>query len=182
MSYSKRLLMLVGLVIAVLAISLGGCAPTSVKNADAQAFTDLPEAQTDTGSDAGFLFDLSQKKSCSTDDAYRGMLFFLDGTDTSSNFQERTARLAMHKVIKENWQHNPQETITNGKVAYMLARALGVRGGVMYNLTDASERYSLRELGYKGIIKNRSQGKKISGAEYVGILGRADDYREKVSQ
>ncbi len=164
-------------VVVMLVVGLGGCAPTGVKGV--HAFEDLPAAEGEVASDAEFLFKLSEKKHCTTDDAYRGMLYFIDGKDTSGNFQERTARLAMRGVVDKNWTHKSNAAITNGRVAYMLARVLGVRGGVMYNLTNASGRYALRELVSNGIIKGQSEYSKVSGAEYVGILGRADDYRQE---
>lgn len=167
-----KMLMVSGL---ILIAGAAGCTPGGVKGV--RAFEDLPPAQGEVASDAGFLYELSNKKYCSTDDAYRGMLYFVDGTDTSSNFQERTARVKMHGLVKDNWKHAAQEPITKGKVAYMFARALELPGGVMYNVTDACPRYALRELIYKDIIKIGSEGEKVSGAEYVGILGRADDYR-----
>ena len=164
-------------VVGMLIVGLAGCAPSGVTGV--RAFDDLPSVEGDMASDAEFIFDLSEKKHCTTDDAYRGMLYFIDGKDTSRNFRERTARLAMRGVIDTNRTHKRNATITNGTVAYMLVRALGCRGGVMYNLTNASERYALRELVAEGIIKGSSEYSKVSGAEYVGILGRADDYRQE---
>ncbi len=83
----------------------------------------------------------------------------------------------MHGLVKKDWEHTPQAQITKGKVAYMFARALEFPGGVMYNITNGCPRYALRELIYKDIIRVGSEGQKVSGAEYVGIMGRADDYR-----
>ena len=163
-------------VVVILVVTLGGCAPAGVRGV--RAFEDLPPAEGKVMSDAQFLFDLSKKKYCSTDDAYRGMLFLIDGKDTSKDFEERTARLAMRGVVKKNWRHSYNEVVTKGKVAYMLVRALGMRGGVMYNVTNASPRYSLRELVFMGIIVDGTEQSKLSGAEYVGILGRAEDRRQ----
>ena len=176
-----RLGVLVGLM--TLGVFLAeGCAPAGVKRAEREAFSELPEAEGQVGSDAEFLYELSEKESCSSDDAYRGMLYFIDKSDTSNNFQERTARLVMHGVVDKDWKHNPSEAMCKGKVAYMFARALGIRGGVLYNISNANQRYALRELIYKGIIKSGSQSSQVSGAAFVGIMGRADDYRQKQSR
>ncbi len=163
-------------IVVILVVSLGGCAPRGVRGV--RAFEDLPPAEGEVMSDVQFLFDLSKKEYCSTDDAYRGMLYLIDGKDTSKDFEERTARLIMHKVVKKSWQHSCNEVVSKGKVAYMLVRALGIRGGIMYNITNASARYSLRELVFMGIIKDGTEYSKVSGAEYVGILGRAEDRRQ----
>ena len=168
--------MAASLAAVLLVLSVGGCAPAGVKGV--RAFEDLPAAEGEGMSDAEFFYELTNKKYCSTDDAYRGVLLFIDGRDTSGNFQERTARAQMHGVVKKSWKHSPEAPITKGKVAYMFARALEIRGGVMYNITDACPRYALRELIYKDIIVSGSEDHKLSGAEYVGILGRADDYRQ----
>ena len=178
MSHVNRLL--VSLVLGAFVVSLGSCAPAGVKGV--QAFKDLPAAQGKVSSDAEFFYELTNKQYCTTDDAYRGVLYFVDGTDSSANFQERAARVQMHGLVKKNWEHNPQAPISKGKVAYMFARALELPGGVMYNITNASVRYALRELIYHDIIKGGSEGDKVSGAEYVGILGRADDYRQSHGQ
>ncbi len=162
-------------VVVILVVSLGGCAPAGVRGV--RAFEDLPPAEGEVASDAEFFFELSEKKYCSTDDAYRGMLYLIDGTDTSKDFEKRTARLVMHGVANKNWKHSPNAVVTKGKMAYMLVRALEIRGGVMYNITNGCPRYALRELIHKGIIKGGTEHSKLSGAEYVGILGRADDRR-----
>ena len=160
---------------ALLVVGLAGCASSGVRGV--RAFEHLPPAKGEVASDAAFFFKLSKKQYCSTDDAYRGMLYLIDGTDTSSDFEERTARLVMHGVADKNWKHNPNAVVTKGKVAYMLVRALEIRGGVMYNITNGSGRYALRELIYKGIIIDGTEYSQVSGAEYVVILGRADDRR-----
>ncbi len=159
----------------ILLVSVAGCRPAGVRGV--RAFEGLPAAEGEVVSDAGFLYELSNKQYCTTDDAYRGILYFVDGVDTSADFQERTARVQMHGLVKKGWKHDPEAPITKGKVAYMFARALELPGGVMYNVTDACERYALRELIYHDIIRIGSEGQKVSGAEYVGILGRADDYK-----
>ena len=168
----SEVLMVAGLMLIAGAV---GCTPGGVRGV--RAFDDLPEAEGEVVSDAEFLYELSDKKYCTTDDAYRGMLQFVDGQDTSSTFQERTARVQMHGLVKKGWKHVAEEPITKGKLAYMFARALELPGGVMYNVTDANCRYALRELIYKDVIRIGSEGEKVSGAEFVGILGRADDYR-----
>lgn len=173
---SRTSLSLAYLATLLLLLSLAGCAPRGIQ--PVKAFSDLPPAEQEVDSDAGFLYELAKKPHCSTDDAYRGMLYFIDGTDTAGNFQERTARLAMHGVIKKSWTHNPNSVATKGTVAYMLARAVGIKGGLMYNITGACPRYALRELAYQGIIVGTSEYDQISGTEYIGILGRADDYRQ----
>ena len=145
-------------------------------------FSALPAGEGEVTSDAKFFYELTNKQYCTTDEASRGVLYFVDGTDTSANFQERAARVQMHGLVKKNWENNPQAPITKGKTAYMFARALELTGGVMYNVTNASVRYALRELIYKDIIKGGSEGDTVSGAEYVGILGRADDYRQSHGQ
>ena len=164
----------------MLVANLAGCTPAGVKGV--RAFEDLPPAEGEVASDAEFFYTLTNKPLCSTDDAYQGILYFVDGKDTSGDFKERVARVQMHGLVKKSWKHNPQAPITKGKVAYMFARALEIPGGVMYNITNACERYALRELIYQDIVRIGSEDDKLSGAEYVGILGRADDYRQAAGQ
>lgn len=166
-----------GISLVILLVGLGGCAPAGVRGV--RAFEDLPPAEGEVASDAEFFFELSEKQYCSTDDAYRGMLYLIDGTDTSKDFEERTARLVMHGVAKKSWKHKANAVATKGELAYMLVRALEIRGGLMYNITNGCERYALRELIHKGIIRSGTVQGKVTGAEYVGILGRVDDRRQR---
>ena len=86
----------------MLIVSLGGCRPAGVRGV--RAFEDLPAGQGEVVSDAEFLYELSNKKDCTTDDAYQGILQFVDGADTSGDFQERTARVQMHGLVKKSWK------------------------------------------------------------------------------
>jgi hypothetical protein len=58
-----------------------------------------------------------------------------------------------------------------------LARALDVKGGLTMQLFGASPRYATRELQHAGLFPPSSPQQTFSGAEFLGIIGRAEDYQ-----
>jgi len=72
----------------------------------------------------------------------------------------------------------PESSITMGAYSYMLMKALGIPGGVMYHLFPGP-RYAGRELVYLGVVHgDAGPYRTISGQEAVQILGSALNYKE----
>ena len=67
--------------------------------------------------------------------------------------------------------------VRRGTLAVALARALGVGGGLTMRLFGPQPRYAVRELQYAGVYPPSSPQQTFSGAEFLGIIGRAEDYQ-----
>ena len=158
------------LAMAVLAAAcLGGCAGKGapvVVGGDAK----LPD---DDGS-PGFIDRISSETLVSEDDAMRGIVMLLSGTDKAENFQARVDILLAKKVVDRTWDFDGARPITRGKLAYMVYQACGISGGVVLQLTGPSQRYCLRELQYLGIMPPGSLLAKVSGMEFQSAMARAD--------
>jgi len=64
----------------------------------------------------------------------------------------------------------PTDPVTLGDFSYMLTRAFGIRGSIMYWVLP-SPRYATRELAYLGIISGPAKpGMPLSGERALGIL------------
>ncbi len=89
---------------------------------------------------------------------------------------------ALAVLQKEQWKvlskKKQNDDITLGEYSYLIMKAFGIPGGIMYHLFSGP-RYAVRELKYLGFIdKNMDPGKPISGDAVVRILGYVLDWKE----
>ena len=72
-----------------------------------------------------------------------------------------------------------EEFITLGEYSYMLMKAFGLSGGLMYKIFPGP-RYAARELDYLNFIdENKSPYRTLSGEEVLRILGRLLEWKEE---
>jgi hypothetical protein len=70
------------------------------------------------------------------------------------------------------------DPLTLGELAYLVMRANGIPGGLMYHLAPGP-RYATRELEYLEVIQGTGRpGSAVSGERAARILGRVLDYKE----
>ena len=73
---------------------------------------------------------------------------------------------------------SPTDPVTLGDFSYMLTRAFGIHGGVMYWVLPGA-RYATRELAYLGIISGPAKpGMPLSGERALRILERILNRKE----
>jgi len=58
-----------------------------------------------------------------------------------------------------------------------LVRALSIKGGLTMRVLGPTPRYAVRELQGQGLLPPSSPQQFLSGAELLGIIGRAEDYQ-----
>ena len=63
------------------------------------------------------------------------------------------------------------------EVMQALVRALKIKGGAMQRLTNDHPRYAVRELMYLDLYPPSSPQQTFSGTEFLGIIGRIEDYQ-----
>jgi hypothetical protein len=117
------------------------------------------------------------------DEAYRAMLILMDGEDTSKTFEERQTKLEERGVAKRAWNLQPENVIDIGSVSFMICKICKIRGGVDMNtialLGIGDRRYATRELIYRDMVEDVVDYSYVTGARFVGILGKADAYMSK---
>jgi hypothetical protein len=65
------------------------------------------------------------------------------------------------------------EPVRLDEFAFLLARAFGLKGGIMYTLFPGP-RYAYRELVYRGILEGRvDPAQTLSGERLLYVMGRA---------
>jgi hypothetical protein len=101
------------------------------------------------------------------------------GKEELRSFKEIRASLMNKGIIPSDWMYTAQTPLTKGKIAYMLCKALGIKGGLTMRIFGVSERYALRECIWLGLISTGHKNKYVTGPELVAILGRASRYIEQ---
>ena len=132
-----------------------------------------PEAQME------FWHTLVDRKITSNDEAFHGLLLFLDHEDPSEDYEARVALLKERQMIPESFNQPAGAPIQRGTLAVALARALQIKGGVTMRVMGPSPRYATRELQYLSLYPASSPRQTFSGSEFLGIIGRAEDYERK---
>ncbi len=157
-----------------LAIALvAGCHTTTVPDQLLPKFAgNEPDTQLD------FWHHLATRSLVSNDEAFHGMLLYLDGKDDAQGFAQRTQTLKSRRLIPANFNRPADEALQRGTLAYSIARTLNIKGGLTVRLTGLSPRYAIRELEYLDILPTSSTNQVFTGREFVGVIGKAQDYRD----
>src|SRR5687767_689393 len=156
----------------VIALMLLGCASSKV----AQPLA--PElAGSDEDAQLEFWHALPERKAVSNDEAFHALLLFVDGGDESADYDARVGALKQRGMLPSHFGEGADQAVRRGTVARALAKALNVKGGLTMRLFGPTSRYATRELQYVGVFPPSSPQQTFSGAEFLGIIGRAEDYQ-----
>jgi hypothetical protein len=158
--------------IAIIAFNGSGCQTSHV----AQPLT-AELAANDPDAQMAFWHALPERKAVSNDEAFHAVLLFADGDDPSADYDARVKRLKDRKMLPDAFDEPAGNAARRGTVAVALARALSIDGGLTMHLFGPSGRYATRELQYMGLFPPSSPQQTFSGAEFLGIIGRAEDYQ-----
>jgi hypothetical protein len=131
----------------------------------------------DADSQIEFWHALTEQPICSNDAAFHGLLLYLENKDDSTDYVGRVATLKSRGMLPSGFNQPADAAIQRGTLAVALCRALQIKGGVTMRVLGPSERYALRELQFLGLYPPGSQQQTFSGNEYVGIIGRIEDYQ-----
>ena len=124
-----------------------------------------------------FWHTLATRKLATNDEAFHGLLLYLDSADTAKDYDARVKLLKSRHMLESGFAGSPDDAATRGTLAVPIARALEIRGGLLMHLTGPTPRYATRELQYLGLYPPSSPNQIFSGAEFVGIIGKLDDYQ-----
>lgn len=159
------------LVTAMAGMALSGCATGVVENPLTTRLSgDDPDTQIE------FLHDLADRKLTSNDEAFHALLMFADGKSPAS-YDARVAMLKQEGLVSQGFDEPANHAVRRGTVAVILCHALKVRGGVSMMIFGVRERYAVRELVDLEVFPTSSPDQTFSGTEFVGILGKAEDYQ-----
>ena len=153
----------------------GGCQSAHVsKPIAAKLYANDANAQME------FWHTLADQKVTSNDEAFHGLLLYLDQKDPATNYADRVKALKGRGLIPAGFDRPADEAVTRGTLAVAFCKILKVRGGVMMMVTGDHPRYATRELQYMGVFPLSSPQQTFSGTEYVGVIGKLDDVQNGV--
>lgn len=124
-----------------------------------------------------FWHRLAEEPVTSNDDAFHGLLLFLDGEDPAADYAGRVAALKDRRMLPPGFGEPAEQAVRRGTLAVALVRALNIRGGILMTLTGAHPRYAVRELQYVGLYPPSSENQTFNGSEFLGVIGKAEDYQ-----
>jgi hypothetical protein len=154
--------------------AIGGCQTAHVE----QPLT-AKLAANDADARLEFWHQLSDQSLTSNDDAFHAMLLYFDGQDDAPTYAARVERLKSRGMLPKDFAGVADAAVDRGTVAVAIAQSLGIKGGLTARMFGMSPRYAVRALQYQNLYPlESSPNQTFSGAEFVGIIGRIEDYQQ----
>lgn len=152
--------------------ALSGCARTVVENPQNTSYDPANiNAQLD------FWHNLDQRSAITNDEAMHAVLILAEGADPTSSYEERIENLKQRGWLQPSFDEPADLAVQRGTLARMLAFAIDAPQGVLSMVFNRTPRYALRDLMAIDIMPAGSDLQAIDGREFLGVLGKAQDYR-----
>ena len=134
---------------------------------------------------AAFLDQVSRQPAVSQAQAVQGIRLLLGQTDETT-FAKALNQLHEQNVRWDVWLISASAQATRGQLAYMAYQVWRTTGapdkplpGLTLALFGPSQRYCLRELAYYGYMADGPGCDAVTGMEFVAVLARLDELRQK---
>ena len=125
-----------------------------------------------------YFSELLTKRVATLSDAYR-VLIVLTGKDIQFlDLESQFDFLSKEGVIPKSIGTEPayEKSLRKGTAAYMFAKTMDIKGGVILRFFGMSERYAFKELVYEEVMFPGNVNDVMSGPELILTLTRAADY------
>lgn len=131
-----------------------------------------------------YFAGLMQKKVTFRYDACKAVVVLMGVKDRYIDLDSQIIFLRQRDLLPEEFEDrfDPMQPLRKGLLAYMVYSALDMRGGIALTLFGRSERYSLKELVFKGIMAEGNTKDIVTGEELFSVTIQALDYMEKRKQ
>jgi len=157
---------------SMILVMMCGCqTPRAGKPLDAELTRNTDDAQ------VNFWHELTDEPITTNDHAFHGLLLYVDGKDDSADYAARVQTLKSRKMLPKHFNEPATAGVRRGTVAVAIMRLLGEHGGVMTTLLGPTPRYAVRELMFLNVYPPSTPNQSFSGNEFVGIIGRVEDYQ-----
>jgi len=141
-----------------------------------------PLTRTLAGDDADaqleFWHQLETRPVTCNDEAFHGLLLYLDQSDPNPDYVSRVNALKSRGLIPRGFNQSADQAVSRGTLAIAISNALKIKGGMMMHLSPDNSRYATRELVYMDLYPPSTPNQTFSGAEFLGIIGRVEDYQQ----
>jgi len=129
----------------------------------------------DSQSQMNFWHTLASRPLTSNDEAFHGLLLYMDSRDPAGTYEQRVALLKNRRMLPPDFHAPPDRAVERGTLAVAICRILKIKGGVMLHVLPQTPRYAVRELEFQEIFPPSGSYQTFSGAEFLGIIGRIED-------
>jgi hypothetical protein len=133
----------------------------------------------DPGEQLEFWHRLAEQPVTSNDDAFHGLLMFVDGDDPAADYAGRVAALRSRRMLPRGFNEPAEQAVERGTLAVAILKALDIKGGLMLHLLGPTPRYAVRELVFMELYPPSSPHQTFSGNEFLGIIGKIEDYQRE---
>ena len=124
-----------------------------------------------------FWHNLADRPITCNDEAFHGLLLYLDGDDPTTTYDERIELMKRRRMLPWRFKEGPDQALQRGTLAVAITRSLEIKGGLVMRITGPTPRYATRELQYMGLYPPSSPNQTFSGSEFLGIMGKIEDYQ-----
>src|SRR4051812_47991110 len=129
-----------------IACLLAGCTHVPVNDSV------LPRmAGNDAEAQLDYWHTVATKNLISNDEAFHGLILYLDQKDDSATYDQRVSLLRSRSMLPRDFHAPANTALERGTLAVPLARILNYKGGITMQLLGTSPRYAMRELEYHGV-------------------------------
>jgi hypothetical protein len=125
-----------------------------------------------------YLRRIFEKDRAGFGDACRALLSLVKEEHSDEDFPAVRKELESRGIVDAGWELAEATPVDRGTLAYMLCKALGIKGGLTASVFGMTRRYALRECVYLGIMPGGTVAQYVSGRELIDILGSVEIYRE----
>src|SRR5579862_5116238 len=133
-------------IIITSSLALIGCQSAQV----AQPLT-VKLSGNDADSQLEFWHELAERRVTSNDEAFHGLLLYLDNKDSSATYADRVLALKSRHLLLNSFSAPAGQAVTRGNLAYAILHVLQIKGGLILHVFGPTPRYALRELEFEGI-------------------------------
>lgn len=159
-----------------LAATGGGCQTAHIRNPVLAKYSG-----NDADSQLNFWHELANRRLTSNDDAFHAVLLWADGRDDANSYAQRVTILKSRGLLYPQFSHTADDAIRRGDLAVIIVKLLNIKGGWMMHVFGPVPRYAVRELIYLDVYPPSSPQQTFSGTEFVGVMGKLDDYQQTAS-
>jgi len=125
-----------------------------------------------------FLHTLAVRPITSNDEAFHGLVLFMDGNDPASDYPARVASLRARNMLPVGFAESADHAVERGTVAVALVRGLSIKGGLTMRVLGPTPRYAVRELQFLDIYPPSSPNQTFKGSEFLSILSKAEEFQK----
>jgi hypothetical protein len=133
-------------------------------------------AENDPHARSEFWDQVTHRPVATNDEVFHGLLLYLNDVDTCPDYGARVKALKARSMLPPDFIAAPDEPADRGTLAFALVHVLKIDGGLTMRVFGASPRYAVRALEYRGIYPTSSPNQGITGAQFAGIMQKAEEF------